>query len=261
MGKSSTGPRTPKGKARSSRNAAKHWIESGRILPSEEEEAGSLRQRFTEDFNPSGLAENEVIDDLVFNRLIKRRVDVAFTREFSKASAIKPLIQLENHEDSAVQFYLRSGFSRGTDPGKYGARLRPDLCLAGLETLRNEITAHGLEPDHDLRVLRSLYGGELTEHAAMLMNRLTEIVGGTDTRAEEELKESVLEGLQAEIELQKQRRDVAAGILAVEVASDIQEPAGPALETLLRYRSANTREFKDLLDSLERIRRLRRAES
>jgi hypothetical protein len=127
--------------------------------------------------------------------------------------------------------------------------------------LRNEITAHGLEPDHDLLVLRSLYGGELTEHAAMLMNRLTEIVGGTDTRAEEELKESVLEGLQAEIELQKQRRDVAAGILAVEVASDIQEPAGPALETLLRYRSANTREFKDLLDSLERIRRLRRAES
>jgi hypothetical protein len=41
--------------------------------------------------------------------------------------------------------------------------------------------------------------------------------------------------------------------------SNMQEPPRPELETLLRYRAANLREFKDLLDGLERIRRLRRS--
>jgi hypothetical protein len=260
MGKSSMGPRTPRGKARSSRNAAKHWIESGRILPSEQEEAGFLRQRFTEDFKPVGLAENEVIDDLVFNRLIKRRVDVAFTREFSKASAIKPLIQLESHEDSAIQYYLRSDSSRGRGRNKHSARLRPDLCLAGLEALRDKIKEHSLQPDHDLRALRSLYGGEPTEHAALLISGLVRIVEGTDARNQDEINEWILEGLEIEGERQRLRQEIAEELDAID-DSGIQEPAGPALEILLRYRSANTREFKDLLDSLERIRRLRRTES
>lgn len=76
MGKS-TGPRTPRGKARSSQNAAKHWIDSGRILRSEQKEAAILRSAFAEDFNPQGKIEDEVIDDLTFNRLIKRRIDIA----------------------------------------------------------------------------------------------------------------------------------------------------------------------------------------
>jgi hypothetical protein len=61
MGKS-TGPRTPGGKARSSKNAAKHWIESRRILPDEQEEAAILRSGFEEDFKPEGLIEHEIID-------------------------------------------------------------------------------------------------------------------------------------------------------------------------------------------------------
>lgn len=98
----STGPRTPKGKSRSSRNAAKHWIEAGRILPDEQQDAAVLRYGFEEDFKPQGLMEEEVIDDLVFNRLIKRRIDIAFTREFSKASIETIIKEMELRERPVI---------------------------------------------------------------------------------------------------------------------------------------------------------------
>ncbi|MGA7920228.1 MAG: hypothetical protein WCA38_11205 [Candidatus Acidiferrales bacterium] len=75
--------------------------------------------------------------------------------------------------------------------------------------------------------------------------------------AEEQAKNQMLAALETEIALQKNRRELSNAIRAAETASDIQEPPNPTLETLLRYRAANVREFKDLLDILERIRRLR----
>jgi hypothetical protein len=63
MGKAS-GPRTPRGKARSSHNAAKHWIESRRILQDEQDDAAKLRSGLTQAFDPAGLIEHEIIDDI-----------------------------------------------------------------------------------------------------------------------------------------------------------------------------------------------------
>jgi hypothetical protein len=249
-----TGPRTPKGKTRSSQNAAKHWIESGRILPLEQKEAGRIRHGLVEYFKPDGGPENEVIDDIVLNRLIRRRTDVAFTREFSKASALKPLTCLEKHEGMAIPFY-----SRGRYGGEYGTRARADLCIYGLEVLTQRIKERGLEPAHNFSALSRLYGRQPTEHAAALLDGLERIVGSRPTEAAdlEERKKWALDVMELEISLQKSRLDVATDLEDIEVASDIQEPDSPALETLLRYRAANTRELKDLLDTLERMRRLR----
>jgi hypothetical protein len=61
MGQS--GPKTRNGKLRSSRNSAKHWIESHRILPHEENDAAILRSGLIADFKPQGLLELEVIED------------------------------------------------------------------------------------------------------------------------------------------------------------------------------------------------------
>ena len=71
--------------------------------------------------------------------------------------------------------------------------------------------------------------------------------------AEDELKRQFLHALDVEIKLQIGREHLA------EIGSGLilQEPPGSALETLLRYRAANIREYKDSLDSLLRIRRLR----
>jgi hypothetical protein len=119
MGKS-TGPRTPRGKARSSKNAAKHWIEANRILPEEQKEAAILRKGFTDDFNPEGMIENEVIDDLTLNRLIKRRIDMAFTREYCKAAIEKTAVLKEDYDHWSTQFWLGAvdvGYKYWADSG------------------------------------------------------------------------------------------------------------------------------------------------
>src|SRR5579863_2887359 len=147
MGKS-TGPRTPRGKARSSRNAAKHWIEPGRILPDEQKEAATLRSGFTDHLKPDGFIENEVIDDLTLNRLIKRRIDIAFTREFSKAAIEKTIRLVENNERSATHYWLRAAGVAGTYPAhqELPERLRPELCITALEALEHRISDRGPQP-------------------------------------------------------------------------------------------------------------------
>lgn len=264
MGKSS-GPVTPRGKARASQNAAKHWIQSGRILPDEQKEAAILRSGLEEYFKPQGLIEHEIIDDLTLNRLIKRRIDMAYTREFSKASFEKAIKLLDNHEHSVAQYWLRISDFRGRyQAGREQAeRVRPDICISGLEALKRRIGERGPQPQ-DLGVLQAAYGDQPTEHGALAMHLLVPVVEEqtvqnktTQTTGQGDLKEEILEVLQTEIEVQKERARLAREVSEIESELWLQEPPRPALETLLRYRAAITREFKDLLNSLECSRRLR----
>jgi hypothetical protein len=256
---SATGPRSPRGKSRSSQNAAKHWIESGRILPPEQDEARILHRGLVEDFRPNGLAENEIVNDVVFNRLNRRRIDVAFTREFSKADTTKLLRWIENHESTAIDYWLRSDVSQYKNPDNPSARLRPDLCIKALEGVQTRIKERGPGPD-DLRTVRSIYGSEPTEDGALLMVELARmpIPGFSKSEDLEECTKEILDTLEEEIGRQKDLLRIREVLDNIEFDSGIREPAAPALETLLRYRASNTRELKDLLDSLERIRRLRR---
>jgi hypothetical protein len=258
MGKS-TGPRTPRGKARSSQNAAKHWIESRRILPDEQEEAAILRRGFEGDFKPEGLIEHEIIDDLVFNRLNKRRIDIAMTREFSKATVEKAIELQESTERPVARFWLRLANVLGRYSAEPTGRVRPDVCINTLVGLMKRIRDRGPQPE-DLAFLRTVYGDQPTEHAAQTMNLLKDVRAGQSEKDEvvrRNLQESVLETLETEVEVQTNRMKLANDLLAIESASHLQEPTRNTLETLQRYRIANMREFTHLMDSLERIRRLR----
>jgi hypothetical protein len=258
----STGPRTPRGKARSSQNAAKHWIESRRILPEEQGEAAILRSGFEEDFKPEGLIEHEIIDDLVFNRLHKRRIDMVMTREFSKATIEKAIELQENKERPATRYWLRLANLRGRHSAEPAERVRPDICIWALEELIKRIGDRGPDPE-DLELLRIVYGDQPTEHAALTMHMLADAKALETEKAEvavparRKLQESILKKLETEIEAQRNRMELANDLIAIECASDLQEPTRNTLETLQRYRTTNMREFTHLMDSLERIRRLR----
>lgn len=262
MGKSS-GPRTPKGKARASQNAAKHWIESGRILEQEQRDAAILRTGLVESLQPSSLIEYEVIDDLIQNRLIRRRIDIAFTREFSKATLEKAISFLDNEEHSLAHYYQRATDKMGILGADWekGEPLRPDACAQFLETIRDRIRDRGPQPD-DLIALRQIYGNRATGYGASVMNRFLPTMtepsaeGAAKTTDEEERKKSILEALEYEIGRQKLRAELTTDRDKLEFLSPGQGPLDPMRETFLRYRAANTREFKDLLDSFERIRRL-----
>ncbi len=260
MGKS-TGPRALKGKTRASENAAQHWIESGRILPSEQNDAEVLRDGLTECFNPVGLAETELVEDMVLNRLIRRRIDLAFTQEYSKASAVKRQTWLDNHERAAIRLFVGPSFSRGRLRGEKAVRLRPDLCIHSLEVLTSQIKDRGPQSKTDLQTLWRIFGDEPTEFAASVMLELAHIAEGqpTDATDQEELKKSILETLGKEIARQKYRLELTRELDDIAFASHIQEPDALTRETLLRYRAANTREFKDLVGALELSRGLRKS--
>jgi len=261
----STGPRTPRGKARSSQNAAKHWIQSGRILPEEQREAAILRSGFAEDLKPQGLIEQEVIDDLTLNRLIKRRIDLAFTREFSKANIEKTIKWLENHERPVAEYWLRKAKTLGINraEGQQAERLRPDACILLLEAIEHRIAERGPQPQ-DLVALRDIYGDQPTGFAASAMYVLLHVAeqwtvenNTPQDAAQEDRKKQILALLRNEIELQKSREVLEKAAHAPEFASSIQEPPPAVLDTLLRYSATNLREFKDRLDCFERLRRLR----
>jgi hypothetical protein len=255
----STGPRTPRGKARSSQNAAKHWMNSGRILSSERKEALFLRQGYQDDFKAEGLAENEIVDDMVLNRLIRRRIDAAFTRESWKAGVGRVFSWWNDTEPSAIDYFLRSPRRLAKYPIDQGARLRPDLCIPLLEWMRDQIGESGPQPARDYVALCRIYGGFPTVLGAALIDGLEEIVakGPAKITDQEEVKKWLTETMEKEIEAQKRQLDASMCFKAIEFAG-LKEPATPVLENLLRYRAANTREFENLLDSFERIRRLRR---
>ncbi|HTQ61286.1 MAG TPA: hypothetical protein VMI32_13750 [Candidatus Solibacter sp.] len=257
-----TGPRTPRGKLRSSRNAAKHWIESRTILSDEQAEAATLRSGFEEDFKPEGLIEHEIIDDLVMNRLHKRRIDVAMTREFAKATIEKTNELLENKERPAARYWLRLAGLVGRHSLEVEPA-RPDICIYALESLIKRIADRGPDPQ-DLELLRIVYGSRPTERAARTMHMLADAEtmhsekGDLAAPTRQKLQESILATLRTEVGEQREREELASELVAIECASDLTEPAPNKLETLQRYRTANMREFTHLMDSLERVRRLRR---
>jgi hypothetical protein len=155
---------------------------------------------------PEGLIEHEIIDDFVFNRLHKRRIDIAMTREFSKATVEKAIEPHENKERPVARYWLRLANVLGKFSAEPAERVRPDICIGTLEKLMELIGDRGPEPI-DLALLRIIYGDQPTEYAALAMRQ-----------------ESVLETLQTEVEVQKNRMKLANNLIAIECGSDLQEP-------------------------------------
>jgi hypothetical protein len=247
-----TGPRTLSGRARSSRNAAKHWINSRRILPEEQEDAAILRSGFEEDFKPLGLSEQEIVDDLVFNRLHKRRIDIVFTREYSKAT-IEKTIELSS--ERPLDQYLGNLLSgHSAEPAE---RLHPDVIVHVLEDIVKAIDCRGPQAQH-LTLLRGIYGAKPPFNIALAVQMIAECQEVQTESRRKVLQSLILDALRDEIPTQKYQQMLARDHLAIEFPQNFQEPHSNVLDTLYRYRAGNTREFNNLLDSLERVRRLRR---
>ena len=74
--KLSSGPRTPEGKARSSRNGASHGLSAAGVIvfPGEEQAFADLRTALVQDLRPVGAHQLEVFDQLVYHAWNRRRV-------------------------------------------------------------------------------------------------------------------------------------------------------------------------------------------
>jgi hypothetical protein len=143
-------------------------------------------------------------------------------------------------------------------------RLNPGACISALKGLQGRIRDRGVQP-RDLEMIRAPYGDQPTENAAVAMYQLLAVAvkkkveqdEAAETKEDPNSKKEILGTMETEIQQQEIREDLAQRMMAIESASDVQEPRSPSLESLLRYPAANIREFNILLDSLEGIRRLR----
>ena len=74
--KLSSGPRTPEGKARSSRNGTSHGLSSADVVlfPGEEQAFADLRSSLIQDLRPVGAHQLQVFDQLVYHTWNRRRV-------------------------------------------------------------------------------------------------------------------------------------------------------------------------------------------
>ncbi len=90
--KLSTGPRTPAGKARSSRNAAKFGLFSGTFThPGEEKEYAALRANLGDEFDPQTALEHAALDQIcgaVWRLRRCNQLEAAIRRARRQANAI-----------------------------------------------------------------------------------------------------------------------------------------------------------------------------
>jgi hypothetical protein len=243
----------------------KHKIFVGRILPEEKKQASLLFSAFQEELASHGALETEIVADIVLNRLQKHRIDKYVAYEFEKSSRNHFIGFLERHEHEMALYWRRHAI-----PGGWSDRVRlpPGVCVTILADLRNDIENRGLLPADHLKVLNFVYGDQFTELGARMVSEYNEVMRmdvGQRTEDDKvrkskraEYQQSTLDAIDVEIARQKAQLELKTQLEEMEVAADVPAPPpAAALDLILRYSAANMREFKQLLDALKCIRKLK----
>ena len=265
MGKSSklgpgpTGPRTPKGKARSSRNAVKHGLFSERVSPAEENEAVRLHRTLRKDLHLQGFEDEFFGTDFVLTALKKTRLDKYVSQEYRKAD-------MQALRDGVEKFQLR--WSLKKDSPSSASRVHPDICILLLRKIETNIKRRGLNPQEDLPVLYSLFSrgdGKLTLHGLSIILLYEPMKGaGTKTDGQStdprggELQSRILEGIGEAIAVEEDsaRTEAWSDQEDLRVINALLPDA--VADRILRSDTAITGHFLRQLDALERYRRLRK---
>jgi hypothetical protein len=268
MANKSTGPRSAHGKARSSQNAVKHKILVGRILPEEKKQAALLLGAFQQELQSQGGLELEIVADIVLNRLQKHRIDKYAASEFEKSKTQRLVRWLERDECGGALYWLKQINSGRKFRGLDDRRLPPDVCLEILVGLKNRIEKHGLLPEDDVKLLNHAYGSQPTEHLALMLAKYKQAMqidldqSADDDQARKsaraELQQTILESVDVEIGRQQTQVTLKTALDSSDYADDVPAPP-PAhiLDLIERYNSANMREFKQLLDALKCVRKIK----
>lgn len=167
QGSSIDRPRTLQGKRRSARNASKHKILVGRILPEEANAAYCIWEELVKDLNPRGMLALEIVLDLVLNRIQRRRID-----EYGLTEIVKDREHCFDNFVNAFDQGLAEPWLRLMDPQSADSvvwkRLTPEACIEVLRRLRAEVEERGPSPEEDIEVLGCVYGQESTARGQQL---------------------------------------------------------------------------------------------
>jgi hypothetical protein len=148
LGPGPTGPRTPRGKATSSRNAVKHGLYSERVSPAEEAEAARLHRAVRKDLHLHRFEDEMFGTDLVLTMIKKMRLD-KYTRYESRK------MDMQAFRDQRKSFELR--WYTKEDSSSSPSRVHPELSALLLDEIKTNIAKRGLRPEEDLPILHRLF--------------------------------------------------------------------------------------------------------
>ena len=256
-----TGPRTPTGKARSSRNAVKSGAFSRRVLQEDKSQVRELLKALKEELRPTTAVEMVVVVDLAINRLRKRRINEWASHQLQKARM------------DAWNDWRKASESKLTEISVHTSRLssgrmHPRNCILVLREIRSRIASRGLKPAEDLLAIDQAYGAEkspiVTEIVSVLeilrcAKNFPQVPHEKDANENSVgSKEHLLDLIDQEIEYQEKlfRFEEERETVQLECLSYNMGP-GTTLESVVNIGAILDREFDRGLARLERLRRLR----
>ena len=274
----STGPRTPKGKEASKRNALRHGIFSKvTVLPSESrEEFDTHLKGFVEALKPVDALEYFLVVKLAifswrWRRLLK--AEGAEIQYSSKFVAWDQEVQQNMESELAKRKLLRLDKTYSDRPGLLPKMQNPailEYCEKLLLELRQGIKSRGFNGELDQAILDIIYGAFWNLHATLRNTYFTLL--HTSLIAEEErqrkgyftpeqCKDEMLKAIDSEIQLFQNYRQKQSEIEVERTKLDVLRravPEGTKAEVLMRYEATLERGYERTLNQFERIRRLRR---
>jgi hypothetical protein len=161
-----TGPRTTEGKANSRWNSLKHSIFLSGILPREEGVASTLFTGFQKDLHLKGAVELEINSDLVYCRIVERRIRRYETTALDKEK-IRSILSIWDQLDSRNTSGLyQSTNSNEAAPETDRCRLPLWFCIAVLKLLEIDVKNRGPYPEDDVKVFQHLFRNQMPRSVA-----------------------------------------------------------------------------------------------
>lgn len=266
-----TGPRTLRGKKKSSRNAVKDGIFSAVLLRRESRvEYEALVRGLHDHFRPEGTLEESLVEKLAMLLWRHRRLLQAEAAEIAKVSEFVLGDRLIERAFKAVETEEDSGFVKGmlhqcTNPDVF------EMVITHLKDLRGSIEENGFDFEGDSKVLRKIYGplssdslrGNLFLRYTLIAyacGRLAEDASEGPKYSEAEGRQRAIKRIDEEIKSLEELREVCEETEtkrdSYEATAALVPPEG-ILDRLLRYEASLDRAFDRTLTQLERLQRMR----
>jgi hypothetical protein len=262
----STGPKTVAGKQRSSRNALKSGIFSKALLVKGESRAEyeSILSGLREELQPQGTLESATVEEICWVLWCKRRLRSAEHAEITYAAGFKR-DDLRQAEYIEAWDQMQAGELAG---GLLRLSSNPMLIRQAIEELKIFLKIFGIigfQDERELPILTRLYG-KAAPYGILHLFRFNSTLakaalnGKEGAQSAEELKESMVEYLNTEIErlkllgerderwiLRRQEYEALAALV----------PSQESMDRFMRYGAHFSRELDRLLNRLEGLQRMR----
>jgi hypothetical protein len=257
----STGPRTEKGKHRSSRNALQHGLNSAAVItsgpnPENPQEYADLLQGLLDYWQPEGRMETELVRDIADDRWRLGRA-----RRFENGDLMRAAESERYRRDREERESVRRGEAKSTNKTRLGML----LVQATASDIIDELTVGRALAEDIIEDLKKLFPADLAEAMVTDNSILIELAANDRTgsgsrfssvreRMIANLKNLPLDEWQKAADQRHEYQQTMSNFLS-------SIPGPEAMDRLLRYETTISRRLDRTITRLERLQSRRKGEA